>query len=170
MKLRKGPAMRNLIVFAILAALVTASVGCEAVVTPGEAISAEAALWFAQAGAITGAWVTPRGTVAFCAEGTSVAAKPDDPIHLLEARCAAATMAKANLLALIAGEEVEGHMTVGDLMFESQEAAVRVEGFLVRAIVTFPETPAMDAPGVVTARAAVELTRRQLRSLNACVE
>lgn len=162
--------MRNLIGFAILAFLTAISFGCRATFAPSEQLSAEAAELLAGGHALTGARVTERGTVLFCAEGSSIVAKADSPVDLLEARCAAATMAKANLLALIKGEEVEGHMTAGDLMFENQEAVVRVEGFLARAIITFPETSATEGRGLVTACAAVELSRRQLRALGVQVK
>lgn len=108
-------------------------------------------------GAVPGAEVTPLGTVVFNAEASSVVARQDDPLALLEAKTAAETMAQAELLKKIKGAFVSGEATVGDLMFASQEASTRVEGYLSRVEVTFSESPAEE--GMVTAKATLEIPR-----------
>jgi len=111
-----------------------------------------------------GEW-TERGTVVFRAEAWSLVAKADDPLSVLEAKHAAATMAKAALLEKVVGAQVSGRVGVDGLMFQEQEAVVEVEGTLSRARVEFVE-PVPDAePGLITAVAELELSRRQLRRL-----
>jgi hypothetical protein len=111
--------------------------------------------------------VTERGTVLFRAEASSVVARPDDALAALEARMAAAAMAKAALLEKVLGAEVTGEVIVDGLMFEDQQASVYVEGMLPGATVACTES----ADGkTVTAVAELELTRRELRHLCRCGE
>ncbi len=119
--------------------------------------------------AVPGADVVTWQNVEFSARGTSVMAKEDDPVSLLEARVAAAIMAKANLLALVKGEFITGGVAVADLMFEGQEAEARVEGFLSRATVTYEE-PGLPEPNTVTAIATLTVSRRELKKLERYVE
>ncbi len=120
--------------------------------------------------AVPGADVVTCVNAEFSARGTSIMAKEDDPVSLLEARVAAATMAKANLLALVKGEFITGGTAVADLMFEGQEAEARVEGFLSRAIVTYDEPIGIPIPGTVTAVARLTISRRELRKIGRYVE
>ncbi len=114
---------------------------------------------------VPGGVETGRGTLRFEAEGKSVVARSDDPLSLLEARLAAATIAKANLLEKVQGAYVMGEVNVDDLMFREQEAVAVVEGFLPRVEVTQVAQEASTEGSVVTAVASVELTRRELRRL-----
>jgi hypothetical protein len=116
--------------------------------------------------AVPGAVMTEEGTYLFEARGQSVIAKADDPLSLLEAELAAATMAKANLLEKVKGAFVTSNVLVGDLMLRSQEAAVIVEGFLSRATV-YVEAP---SPPVVTAVAMLELDACELSDLEKYVQ
>lgn len=117
---------------------------------------------------VPGAEEVTWGRFVFTAEATSIVAKEEDPVSLLEAQAAAATMAKANLLALIKGAEVSSEVTVGDLMFESQQASEHVDGFLARATISYAED--CPLPGTVTACARLELSRRELKRLGEYVE
>ena len=121
---------------------------------------------------VPGAKMTENGTIMFSATGTSVVARPDDALSLVEAQVAAATIAKANLLEKIKGGLVASGVTVGDLMFEKQEAQVRVDGFLARADVAFMEAEPsrLSTPLTVTAVASLELTKEQLEMLADYVE
>lgn len=135
--------MKTIVAIATLAALLT---GCHLRAAPG-------------------GLETERGTVRFEAEGSSVIAKPDDPLSVLEARLAAATIAKANLLEKVQGARVASEVSVDDLMFREHEAVVAVEGVLPRVEVSYLEPAEEPAGAVVTAVASVELTRRELRHL-----
>lgn len=120
---------------------------------------------------VPGSESATRKRVTFQGEGSSVVAKPDDPLALAEAREAAALLAKANLLAKIKGEYMTQTVRVGDLMFSSQEAAASVEGILARAKVTYraPETRVPE-PRMVTAVATLELTPEELEDISKYVE
>jgi hypothetical protein len=120
---------------------------------------------------VPGAEMTPRGTLLFSAEGYSPILKADDAMALLEARAAAATIAKANLVEKIKGAYVASNVEVRDLAFAAESAAVNTEGLLSRAEVTYMP---LDRTGqmamVVTAVASLELTCEQFMDLGAYVE
>ena len=120
--------------------------------------------------AVPGADAVTWQNVEFSARATSVMAKEDDPVSLLEAQAAAAIMAKANLLALVKGEFITGGTTVADLMFEGQEAEAQVKGFLARATVTYEEPIGVPVPGTVTAVARLTISRRELKKLEKYVD
>ncbi|NLW51537.1 MAG: hypothetical protein GXY85_11960 [Candidatus Brocadiaceae bacterium] len=110
--------------------------------------------------------------VVFTAEGEAVKTKQDDPLAEAEARVAASVIAKANLLEKVKGGMVTGTASVGDLMFRSQEAEVRVSGFLSRADVTFQkkqDTQLSPSP-IVRATATLELTCEEYARLRDFVE
>jgi len=111
-----------------------------------------------------------KGVVTFKGEGTAVAAKEGDPLSLEEARLAAATIAKANLLANIKGEFVMGRVSVEGLMFEGQEATCHVEGFLSRAIIEYPPRDRLAPPSVVKAVATLRLSCEEVGKLRRYVE
>ncbi len=117
---------------------------------------------------VPGAETATRGTVTFSASASSVVAKQGDPLAMLEAREAAETMALANLLKKIKGAYVTSEVTVGDLMFSSQEATTRVDGFLARADVEL--VPSEPDKTVVTARATLTIPRSHLKSLDEYAE
>ncbi len=119
---------------------------------------------------VPGAEATGDGTYIFTARATAPIAKQGDELSLLEARMAASVMAKANLVERIAGGVLTSEATVDALMFETQAASAVVEGTLSRAAVEFEEPDGDDEPTSVTAVATLELTRRQLRKLEAYVE
>jgi len=120
---------------------------------------------------VPGADSATRQLVTFQATGSSVIAKPDDPLALVEAREAAALLAKASLLAKVKGEYMTQTVRVGDLMFSSQEAAASVEGILARAKVSFRAPEArVPEPRMVTAVATLELTRDELENIGEYVE
>ena len=112
------------------------------------------------------------GIVSFQAKGTSVVTKEGDDLSMVEARVAAATMAKAELLAKIKGVVIGSNVTVGDLIFESQEAKMAVNGFLARADVTYePVEPSkIQAYNTVTAIATLRMSCAQLAALEEYVE
>ncbi len=137
--------MRIRLASLLLCAVVFGAVGCQAPVVPG------------------GEW-TERGTVEFVGEGSSVMVKEDDPLALLEARAAARALALADLLATVKGTEVAAQVTVEDLMYESLEATVTVEGTLSGVSIEYEELREEDGGAtVVTAIASLELTPAQLR-------
>jgi len=121
---------------------------------------------------IPGAEVTEDGCYVFKAVGTSVVAKEDDPLSLVEAQVAACTMARANLLELVKGAMIESDVSVGDLMFKSQEARVSVAGFLGRAKVELvqAEPSRLPQPMIVTAVATLTLTEDEIANLEKYVE
>lgn len=131
--------MRSKVIVGSLLALTVLFTGCMTMVVPGAQVA--------------------HGTVVFTAEGSVPLIKADDPMALVEARTAAAAMARAELLAKIKGAVVVGHVQVKDLTFASQEAAVQVDGVLARAEITYPP---MERTGpmamVVTAEARLEMT------------
>ena len=122
--------------------------------------------------AVPGATITDDGCVMFSADGQAVATKEDDALAMAEARLAAAVIAKANLLEKVKGAMVSSSVAVGDLMFRSQEAEVKVQGFLSRATVTYaaaPDTRLGTSP-VVTATASLVLSQEEMLSLEDYVE
>ena len=121
---------------------------------------------------VPGAEVTERGEIIFTATGTSVVAKEDDPLSQLEAEYAAATIAKAALLEKVSGAVLSGSVSVGDLMFESQDARVEVNGFLSRADIEIlkPEATKLRLPPLVTAQATLRLSCDELRHIEKYVE
>jgi hypothetical protein len=139
-------------VLMILGVLVLALVGC------------------AGKGMVPGAEVTPEGRIVFRAEASTVVAKENDPLALIEAETAAGIMARADLLAKIKGVTVTGKAKVDDLMLRSQEATVTVEGRLARTEVTYIHSAQPPGPTVVRAVATLELTRRDLRRLSEFVQ
>jgi hypothetical protein len=117
---------------------------------------------------VPGGKVTPEGTVVFSATGSSIVAREDDALALLEARTAAETIAEAELLKKVKGAFINSKVTVGDLMFSSQEASTHVEGYLSRAEISY--TKQEPEGQVVTATATLELSRKELDSLARYVE
>jgi hypothetical protein len=113
-----------------------------------------------------------NGMVSFSATGKSVVAKEGDPLSEVEAEVAAVAMAKAGLLELIKGARVGQSVTVGDLMFESQEATVEAMGFLARAEieVTPPQESRLGTSPYVVATATLRLTKAELAGLAAYIE
>ncbi len=115
-----------------------------------------------------GEW-TDRGTVEFVGEGTSVVVKEDDPLALLEARAAARALALVDLLATVKGTEVSARVSVEDLMYESLDATVTVQGTLCGVVVDYEELKKEEAgPTVIKAIATLELSRRHLRRMGCC--
>ena len=106
---------------------------------------------------VPGADVTETGAVVFSATGKSVVEEVGDAYSTIKAEAAAETMAKANLLGKIAGVSLSQGITVGDLLFESQEAQTAVAGWLARATVTFAETEAGLGPADPTIIATATL-------------
>jgi hypothetical protein len=92
-------------------------------------------------------------------------AKPGDPLAVEEAKLAAATMARADLLQKIKGGFAASEVHVDGLMLEAQESVAKTHGFLSRADVHFPEHPEAPESEVVTAVAILRLTRQELREL-----
>ncbi len=119
--------------------------------------------------AVPGATVED-GMVIFKGEGMSVVAKEGDPLSLVEAKTAAAVMAKADLLETIKGAFVSNRSEVRDLMFESQQAMVVVEGFLARSVVTYEEQARGVEPMVVKAKATLTLSCAQIAMLEKYAE
>jgi hypothetical protein len=113
-----------------------------------------------------------NGIVTFSAMGKSVVAKEGDPLSEVEAEVAAITLAKANLLELIKGARVGGSVTVGDLMFESQEATLEMMGFLSRAeISVVPRAESrLGTPPYVAATATLRITKADLADMSAYIE
>ena len=120
-------------------------------------------------GPAPGAVVTDDGLIQFTAAGQSAIAN-DEAISMIEARAAAAAVAKANLLEKVKGAYVSGSVTVGDLMFSSQEARVSTEGFLSRATITYEEVSGVPAPNIVTAIATLTLSEDDMADLAAYVQ
>jgi hypothetical protein len=123
------------------------------------------------AGHIPGAKVE-NGLVTFSAVGKSVVAKEGDPLSEVEAEVAAVTMAKAGLLELIKGARIGESITVGDLMFESQEASLEAMGFLARAeIEVMPRAESrLGTPPYVMAKASLTLMKSELAGMAAYIE
>jgi len=120
---------------------------------------------------VPGAVTTERGTLLFSAEGSSPIMKADDPLALLEARTAAAAIAKANLLEKIKGAYVASNVEVRDLTFAAESAGVSTEGLLSRVVVTYaPLERTGQMAMVVTAVASLELTCDQFMDLGSYVE
>lgn len=117
---------------------------------------------------VPGAEVTEQGTVVFQATGSSLVAKPGDPLAMLEAKAAAETIAFANLVKKIKGAHVTGKVAVDDLMYSSQEATERVEGFISRVHVEFEQTG--EDGTLITARAILEVPRDELHDLGRYVD
>ena len=122
--------------------------------------------------AVPGATINEDGCVVFSAEGQAVAAKEDDALAMAEAKVAAAVVAKANLLEKVKGAMLTSNVSVGDLMFRSQEAELEVRGFLSRATVSYKEPPAtrLGTSPVVTAVAELVLTPEEMANLDEYVE
>lgn len=120
---------------------------------------------------VPGAQVTESGTLVFSAEGSSPIMKANDAMALLEARTAAAVIAKANLVEKIKGAYVAGSVEVRDLAFAAQSAGASTEGLLARAVVTYmPLERTGQMAMVVTAVASLELTVEQFMDLKTYVE
>ena len=122
--------------------------------------------------AVPGATVTDDGCIMFSADGEAVAAKEEDELSKAEARLAATVIAKANLLEKIKGAMVTKSESVGDLMFRSQEAELKVMGFLSRATVTIAGEPTtrLGATSVVKATASLTLSPDEMGTLEKYVE
>ena len=120
---------------------------------------------------VPGAEITEEGCLLFSAEGASPVLKADDAMALLEARVAAAAMAKANLLEKIKGAYIAAEVETEDLAFASQAAGVSVEGILARATLAYePADRTGRAAHIVTAVASLELTEEEFCNLSAYVE
>jgi len=137
--------MRSRTVLVSLLALGVVLVGCRMMTVPGGE-------------------VTPNGTVMFSAEGSAPIVKADDAMALVEARTAAAAIAKANLLEKIKGAVITAHVQVKDLTFASEAAMVNVEGQLARVNIEYLPTERTGPMAmIVTARATLELNADMLR-------
>lgn len=113
---------------------------------------------------VPGATVTEDGTYLFSAEGTSPVLKADDAMSLLEAKVAAATIAKANLIEKIKGAAIDSMVRTEDLAFARQAASTNAAGLLARATVTYlPSDRTGREAMLVTAVASLELTPEQYR-------
>ncbi len=112
-----------------------------------------------------GAELTEEGIYRFVAQGTSAVAREDDALALVEARTAAETLAKANLLEKIKGARITNSVTIGDLMFASQEANLRMRGYLSRATVSFVDGGEFPESPLITATAVLELDEDDLTEL-----
>jgi hypothetical protein len=123
------------------------------------------------AGVIPGAEMKD-GAVVFSAMGKSVVAKEGDPLSEVEAEVAAITMAKANLLEKIKGARIGGSITVGDLMFESQEATLEMMGYLSRAEIEVMKRAEsrLGTPPYVSATASLRLSKADLAAMETYVE
>lgn len=117
---------------------------------------------------VPGATFTSEGTILFSETGSSVIARKDDPLALLEAQLAAATIAEANLLRKLKGADLAGEVTASDLMFTGQHVVSRVEGRLSRVEIHFDKPRGED--GIVTATAMLEVRPRELKSLGRYVQ
>lgn len=138
--------MRSKVIVGSLLALVVLLTGCIAPVVPGAQVKA--------------------GTVVFTAEGSVPLMKTGDPMALVEARTAAAALARAELLTKIKGALVIGNVQVKDLTFASQEAVTRVDGMLSRAEITYPPAPHTGPMAqIVTAKARLAMTCGEYRRL-----
>lgn len=107
------------------------------------------------------------GNVVFSAEASAPLMKTGDPMALVEARTAAAAMARAELLAKVKGAVVEGKVQVKDLTFETQQTAVHVDGMISRVEIEYPP---MERKGpmaqVVTAVAHLEMSCQEYAHLH----
>jgi len=120
---------------------------------------------------VPGAVCTENGTYLFSAEGSSPVLKPDDPMALLEARVAAATIAKANLLEKIKGAAVDSMVRAEDLAFAKQVANVNATGLLSRVTITYHPTDRTGRDAmIVTAVATLELSKDEIDNLGKYVE
>ena len=104
--------MRSKAIVGSLLALTLMVSGCMTMVVPGAEVAG--------------------GNVVFTAVGSAALVKADDPMALVEARTAAAAIARAELLAKIKGTAIESTVQVKDLTFASQEAELQVDGMLAR--------------------------------------
>jgi len=110
------------------------------------------------------------GVVTFSAEGTSVLAKADDAMALEEAKVAAATIAKANLLGRIKGELLTNKVNVEGLMLASEAASIRTQGWLSRATIEYVKAEKVVSPMTVTAIATLKVNACELRQLKTYAE
>ncbi len=127
---------------------------------------------------IPGSKLTQDGTLLFTAKGQSVAKPEDGVMGLTKARIAAETIAKANLLEVLKGGQITSSVTVGDMVFQSQQATSTVNGWLGGAVVetettsvresNLPDAEAVDR--VVTAKASLEISAAALKNLQDYVE
>jgi hypothetical protein len=108
--------------------------------------------------------------VVFSADAASVVAKVGDPLSLVEAEVAAGLMAKVNLLEKVKGAYLSGNVTVGDLMFKSQQAAAAVEGRLARATVVYESVTKGADVVMVRAIASIEMSGADFEMLEDYVE
>jgi hypothetical protein len=115
--------------------------------------------------------VSEDGCIVFQGTGESVVAKEGDPLSIVEAKVAATVMAKADLLGKIKGAYMTSSVTVGDLMFASQEATEAVQGFIGRAEVEIEMVDMGRMPSNrVIATATLTLAPEDLANLEAYVE
>jgi hypothetical protein len=111
-----------------------------------------------------------RGVVTFSAEGTGVLEKADDAMAMEEAKLAAATIAKANLLGKIKGEILTSKVNVERLMLANEAASSRVQGWLSRATVEYVAAEKAASPMTVTAIATLKLNKHELHQLKKYAE
>ncbi|MDP6438523.1 MAG: hypothetical protein QGH74_02715 [Candidatus Brocadiia bacterium] len=107
------------------------------------------------------------GAIVFSATGKSIVDEVGDPYALITAEAAAGTTARANLLGKIKGVSLSQGVSVGDMLFESQEAEAAVAGWLARATVTFAlaEERRGDPDPTITATATLTLSADEFASL-----
>ena len=115
---------------------------------------------------VPGAEITKGGTILFKAEATAPVMKADDAMALVEARTAAAAMAKANLLEKIKGAYITSHVQVKDLAFAAESAVINADGMLARISVEYlPVDRTGPMAMVVTAVASLELSKEQYQKM-----
>ncbi len=131
--------MRSKAIVGSLLALTLMVSGCMTMVVPGAEVAG--------------------GNVVFTAVGSAALVKADDPMALVEARTAAAAIARAELLAKIKGTAIESTVQVKDLTFASQEAELQVDGMLARTEVNYaPMERTGQMAMIVTAEARLTLS------------
>ena len=119
-----------------------------------------------QTGPVVPGATTAEGAVVFTATAKSVIDEPGNPISEAKAELAAATIAKANLLALIKGEKLASGVRVADLMFVSHQASSMVNGLLARTTVVCTKGDKMLEGQMVLATATLALDPEALDQLD----
>lgn len=127
---------------------------------------------------IPGSTLTADGTLLFEANGQSVAEAEDGAAGLAKARMAAETIAKANLLEIIKGGLISSSISVGDMMFQSQQVSSEVSGWLGGVVLNTESTKEKEShlpdaepvDQIVTATASLEISLSAWKNLQEYVE
>lgn len=127
---------------------------------------------------IPGSTLTADGTLLFKAKGQSVAEAEEGAAGLAKARMAAETIAKAKLLEVIKGGLISSSVSVGDMMFQSQQVSSEVSGWLGGVVVETESTQekashlpdAEPVDQIVTATASLEISLSAWQNLQEYVE